>query len=154
LALLLAGPLMAVADVRLEAHVDIPGSTGRMDHLAVDLQLKRLYVASLASDAVVGIDLETLKWSSRLAGRREPQGVAYLSSVGRLFVANGEGANVEAFADGVRVAVASDLSDADNLRVEEGTQRLLAGYGAGLASLCPSLGWCPQALLNRSPAER
>ena len=61
----------------------------------------------------------------------------YLPDARRLFVANGAGGGVEAFADGKASAVArsTDLDDADNLRFDPVSGHLYVGYAHAMAVL-------------------
>jgi hypothetical protein len=66
---------------------------------------------------------------------REPQGIAYLPSTHRLFVAGGESNAVIAFDGEKRVAAAGGLQAADNLRLDAASGQLVVGYSDGLAFL-------------------
>lgn len=131
LPLLFAGACKA--GIRLERRIDLPGTSGRLDHLAIDLEHRRLYVAALGGDAVEVIDLDGGRRLARLEGRHEPQGLAYLPAERRLFVANGAGGNVEVFREERREAAIPDLPDADNLRLDDRSGELLVGFGRALA---------------------
>jgi len=52
-------------------------SSGRIDHMAVDLRRGRLFVAELGNGSVDVVDLATGRAVHRFAGLREPQGVGY-----------------------------------------------------------------------------
>ena len=101
----------------------------------IDVEGERLFVAALRADSVEVIDLRAGKRIARLQPLHEPQGVAYLPESRRLFVANGAGGGVQAFADGKAPAVASadGLDDADNLRIRPAENRLFVGYAHALA---------------------
>jgi hypothetical protein len=71
---------IALADVR-----------GRIDHLAVDPDAARLFVAALGNDSVEVVDLHAGTRVARIKGLHEPQGIGYVRSVDRLFVANAGG---------------------------------------------------------------
>lgn len=121
--------------VVLEGRIELPGTAGRLDHLAVDRSSGLLYVAARAADSIEVVDLHAMRRSSRLRGMGEPQGLAFLPARRRLFVANGAGGNVRAFDDGRAAATAEALPDADNLRLAGNGRHLLAGYGSGLVAL-------------------
>jgi hypothetical protein len=126
------------AALREVGRIELPGVGGRIDHLAVDLEGQRLFVAALGADEVEVVDLRAGRRVARLEGLREPQGVVYLPSIRRLFVAAGESGEVVAFDGDKRVATATGLPDADNLRWLASTGRLVVGYGHGLAMLDPT----------------
>ena len=116
----------------LERTIPLAGVQGRIDHLAVDVQRGRLFVAKLGNGSVEAIDLATGRSLGRIAGLKEPQGLAYLPARNELAVATG--------GDGVvRFYRADDLTpvgslavggDADNLRVDS-IGRVVVGYGDG-----------------------
>jgi hypothetical protein len=110
--------------------IDLPAVTGRLDHLDIDLEGNRLFVAALAAGSLEVIDLRTGKRIGRFWPLSTPQGVAYLPARHRVVVASGGSGRVEAY-DGAPSAVASvgNLDDADNLRVDPRADRLFVGYG-------------------------
>jgi hypothetical protein len=123
----------------LEQTVALPAVQGRLDHMDIDIEGNRLFVAALAAGSVEVIDLKAGKRVRRLQPLHEPQGVAYLAATRRLFVANGAGGGVAAFEDGNAAALVSakDLADADNMRVDLSTGQLYVGHAHALAVLDP-----------------
>ena len=117
----------------LEAKIPLGQVSGRIDHLGIDLERKRLLVAELGNNSLGVVDLAAGKVLSRVAGLAEPQGAAYVPSSDSIFVANaGDGS--------VRVLRGEDLApighielgdDADNVRVDPARKRVLVGYGKG-----------------------
>src|SRR3954468_17682837 len=61
----------------LEATIQLDGVNGRIDHLTVDLEGRRLFVAELGNGSVDIIDMGTRSVTKRISGLDEPQGVAY-----------------------------------------------------------------------------
>jgi hypothetical protein len=116
-------------------RIALPGIQGRIDHLAIDLERRRLYVAALGAGEVEFIDLDAGRRVARLRGLAEVQGLAVAPASGRLFVAAGGAGRVEAFEHERRVASAGELPDADNLRLPPPGDRLFAGFGDALAIL-------------------
>jgi len=113
--------------------VPLPGVKGRIDHLAADVYHGRLFVAALGSNSVEVVDVRKNAVLSSIAGLAEPQGVTYLESVNRLFVANGGDGTLRAY-DGSTMKPLSSLrlgSDADNIRLEAKRNRIYVGYGDG-----------------------
>src|SRR5258708_28142969 len=76
--------------LELEAKIPLGEVSGRIDHLAVDLDRHRLFVAELGNDSVSVIDLEQRQVLQRIMCLGEPQGVAYLPALDKLVVANGD----------------------------------------------------------------
>ena len=142
---LAAGLLTGVADpvsaqsLVLERRIELPSVRGRIDHLAVDVEGSRLFVAGLGSDSLEVVDLRAAKRVERITSLHEPQGVLYLTRSKRLLVANGSGGGVQAFADGRAPAAAkqTSLDDADNLRVDPTSGEVVVGFGKALAVLDP-----------------
>jgi len=131
-------PGLSNPSLREARRIELPGVRGRIDHFAIDLEGQRLFVAALGADEVEIVDLKSGRRIAQLAGVREPQGVVYVPSLRRLFVAAGESGEVIAFDGDKRVGVAAGLPDADNMRYSASTGRLVVGYGSGLAVLDPA----------------
>lgn len=134
----LLSPVMQPAAAQtlvLDNRIELPSVQGRLDHLAIDVEGGRLFVAARGADSVEVIDLRARKRTARLQPLQEPQGVVYLPEQRRLFVTNGAGGGVHAFADGKAPAIASagDLDDADNLRIRPAENQLFVGYAHALA---------------------
>src|SRR5262245_9432726 len=70
---------------------------GRIDHLAIDEQGQRLFVAALGNHTLEVVDLGQGKVVRSLGGLGKPQGVAFSASLNRLFVADGDHGVVQTF---------------------------------------------------------
>jgi len=121
------------APLALEAKIPLGDVSGRIDHMAVDLARKRLFVAELGNDSVGVVDIAGGAVLRRLTGLREPQGVGYLAAADMLYVASARDGSVslfqgEALMPGGRVELGDD---ADNIRIDAQTQRVYVGYGSG-----------------------
>src|ERR1700759_3983420 len=81
----------------LEGKIPLGKVSGRIDHLAVDLERQRLFVAELGNNSVGVVDLKSGTVTRNLAGLKKPQGVAYVKSTDTLYVANGGDGAVELF---------------------------------------------------------
>lgn len=127
----------------LESKVPLGNVRGRIDHLAVDLNRNRLFVAELGNGSVGVVDLAAGKLLRRIAGFKEPQGVGYVPAVDALYVASRADGSVRIFGgDDYAPAARLDLGeDADNVRVDPATKTVFVGYGAGaLAAIDPTTG--------------
>jgi YVTN family beta-propeller protein len=127
------GQPAASALLQLETKIPLGTVSGRIDHMAVDLARRRLFVAELGNDSVGVVDLDTQNVINRISGLKEPQGVAYVSTNDLLYVANGGDGSVRFFA-GPNYSPAGRIdlgADADNIRVDMAANRLLVGYGSG-----------------------
>ena len=119
--------------LKLEAKIPLGDVRGRIDHMAVDLDRQRLFVAELGNDSVGIVDLKARKVLQRISGLKEPQGVGFVPSTGTLYVANaGDGSlrlfQGENYSDAGRINL---CDDADNIRVDAVANRVIVGYGSG-----------------------
>jgi YVTN family beta-propeller protein len=79
----------------LVQHIALPDVEGRIDHLAVDRDQQRLYVAALGNNTVEIIDLRAGRRIASVPGAHEPQGLAVVPELKRVAVATGAGAEVQ-----------------------------------------------------------
>lgn len=117
--------------LRLVQTIPMPNVKGRIDHMDVDLKGKRLLVAGLENGSVEVVDLAAGKWSKSIPGFKKTQGIAYVPSLNKVFVASGD--------DGMlRVFRGDTLELLDSLKLELGPNRvafepnseiLYVGYG-------------------------
>lgn len=123
-----AGPPMKLAE-----RIPMPGVSGRIDHLAVDLKGHRLFVSALGNDTVEVIDLASGKDIHSITGMHEPQGVFYVPESNRLFIANGDDGTVHVL-DGHSfkpLSIVHFPSDADDIRYDATKKLIFVGYGTG-----------------------
>src|SRR5262245_43959348 len=122
--------------------LELPGVEGRIDHLAVELDSQRLFVAALGNNSVEVIDLRANAFLKSLKGFREPQGILVVGAPKTLVVANGQGGSVQflRLADFTIANTVAPADDADNLRYDS-AGRVYVGYGDGaLVAIDPSTG--------------
>jgi YVTN family beta-propeller protein len=126
--------------LQLEAKILLGDVRGRIDHMAIDLKRRRLFVAELGNDSVGVVDLASRSLIRTIAGLEEPQGVGYEPSTGTLLVANARDGSVKLFeGNGYKATGQIELgSDADNVRIDSTTGQVIVGYGkGGLAVINP-----------------
>jgi DNA-binding beta-propeller fold protein YncE len=119
--------------LQLETKIPLGNVAGRIDHMAIDLEKHRLFVAELGNDSVGVVDLDAKKVVHRVSGLKEPQGVAYIRSNDSLYVANGGDGSVRVF-HGSNYSPAGRIelgADADNIRADLPANRILVGFGSG-----------------------
>jgi DNA-binding beta-propeller fold protein YncE len=127
------GQTKVSAMLKLEATIAMPDVQGRIDHLAIDLAGRRLFVAALGNDSLEIIDLNKNNRVHSVRGLSEPQGIAYIPSVNRVFVANRKDGSVRSF-DARSWELLKSIAyggDADNLRFDASSGHLWVGYGSG-----------------------
>lgn len=145
-----AGALTTVRPVgeeplALVQQIPLPGVQGRIDHLAVDVDQQRLYVAALGNNTVEVIDLNAGRRVTSVTGLHEPQGIAVVADLKRVVIANGEGGQVQVRdTEDARLHVTQTISlsdDADNVRYDARATRVYVGHGGGaLAAINPADG--------------
>ena len=81
----------------LERTIPLPGVSGRIDHMAVDLRRGRLFVAELGNGTVGVLDLAAGKVLRRIEGLKEPQGVGYSPQADVIAVASAGDGSVRLF---------------------------------------------------------
>jgi hypothetical protein len=123
----------------LERSIELRNVSGRIDHLALDAANQRLFIAELGNGTVESLDLKTGRSLGRIVGLSEPQGLAYLGSRDELVVASGGDGTVRFYRGSDLSPLASiDLGDdADNVRIDPATGRVVVGYGKALALVDP-----------------
>ena len=123
------------APLRLVQTIPIPKVQGRFDHIEVDVEGKRLFVAGVESGSVEVLDLGAGKWMRSIPGFKGPTEMCYVPELNKLFVVSRD--------DGmVRVFRGDSLELIDSLKLELGANRafydpasqyLYVGYGGKLA---------------------
>ena len=127
--------------LKLEAEIPLPEVSGRIDHLAVDLTGKRLFIAELGNGSVGVVDLKTNKVVHRITDLREPQGVAYLAQAGLIVVASSADGTAKFF-DGATYTLRGTVKlgdDADNVRLDPRDGTIVVGYGSGALAIIDSV---------------
>jgi DNA-binding beta-propeller fold protein YncE len=120
------------APLILERTIPLKDVNGRIDHLAIDIAHRRVFVAELGNGSVEAVDLASGASLGRITGLKEPQGLVYLPARDELAVASGGDGSVRFYRAG-DLALTGQVEvggDADNLRVDP-LGRIVVGYGAG-----------------------
>lgn len=136
LAVLFLGAVLQAQDgrlLRLERAIPMPNVEGRIDHLAVDVKGRRLFVAALGNHTIEVIDLAGGKVTHSIKGLGEPQGLYYLASKNELFAADGADGTCRIYdAASCRLLNTVKLNaDADNIRYDAAKNEVWVGYGEG-----------------------
>jgi DNA-binding beta-propeller fold protein YncE len=123
--------------LKLDKEIRMPDVKGRIDHMAVNLRDKVLYVAALGNNTVEVIDLNKGVVLKSIKGVEEPQGIAYLPEQNEIVVASGGTGDCVFFhaATYEKVATTHLAGDADDA-VEK---KMYVGYGnGGMAKIDPA----------------
>src|SRR5258708_4364000 len=119
------------APLRLVQTIPMPNVKGRIDHMDVDVKNKRLFVAGLENGSVEVADLHSGKWQKSISGFKKPQGIAYVPSLNKLFVASGDDGMLRVFRGDTLDLMDSIKFDLGPNRVayDPHTRLLYVGYG-------------------------
>ena len=98
--LLGAGPAEAQSALTLEAKIPLGDIRGRLDHMAIDLRRRRLFVAELENDSVGVIDFERREIVHMITDVKRPQGLAYVPAADTTSGADGSSVTVTSSAAG------------------------------------------------------
>ncbi|MFL6332828.1 MAG: YncE family protein [Pyrinomonadaceae bacterium] len=131
-----------VGPLRLVNRIPLPQVRGRIDHMAVDLKGRRLFVAALGNNTLEVVDLKRGERVTSISGFDEPQGLVYIPESGRVVVANG-GDGVVTFLDGESLKPLKTVrtgGDADNVRYDAARGRVYVGYGEGALAVLSTEG--------------
>ena len=120
-AALLLGALTAAAaepaTLKLVQTIQLKGGPGRLDHMAIDTEHGRLFVANLSNNSLDVVDLKAGRLVKRIPDQKKIQGIAYAPDLDRIFVGNGISGECNVF-DGRDYSLLKSikLADADNVR--------------------------------------
>lgn len=121
----------------LEATIPLEKVSGRIDHMAIDVARRRLWVAELGNNAVDVVDVAEHKALHRIEGLSEPQGIGFSSATDTIVVANGGDGSLAFYGAG-DFAPAGRINlgdDADNVRIDGQSGHAIVGYGQGALAI-------------------
>jgi hypothetical protein len=119
------------APLVLQSKIVLPGVKGKFDHLSIDEAGNRLFIAATGNKSVEVVDVATGKTTQSLTGLEKPHGLVWAANIGRLFVADGEKAELDVFeGNPLRLIKSIPLSkDADDLVYDNESKLLYVGHG-------------------------
>jgi len=132
----------AQSPLRLAQKIELPGVQGRIDHMSVDVEGRRLFVAALVNGTIEVVDLGAGKRVQTIRQLAEPQGVLFVKDASRLVVANRQDGSVRLF-DGASLELRKTAplgADADNVRIDVSTGRIWIGHGDGALTAIDAAG--------------
>ena len=104
--------------LKLVQTIALPYVKGRLDHMEVDVQGQRLFVAGLENGTFEVLDLKSAKWVQSLPGFKKPQGVLFVPEFNKVFLASGD--------DGmVRILRGDTLQPVASIQLEPGPNRIV-----------------------------
>ncbi len=115
------------------SRIFLPGVHGRIDHLAVSADEKKLYIAALGNNTLEVVDLEKGRTDTSLAELQQPQSVICSSETDRILTSNGGDGKCTIFhCNGFKQIACIDVGDdADNIRYDSASHIAYVGYGNG-----------------------
>src|SRR5258708_1088680 len=117
--------------VRVVQKIPLAGVTGRLDHMGVDLEMKRLFVAAVANNTLEVVDLTGGKVIKSLAGFKDTQDALFLGGdFNKLYVSSLDG-HVRVF-QGESFWPGGDFKiepDPNRLFFDPATKLIYFGYG-------------------------
>jgi DNA-binding beta-propeller fold protein YncE len=121
----------SAAPLRLLQTIPLPSVKGRIDHMDVDVKGQRLFVAGLENGSVEIVDLQAGKGVRSIPGFQKPQGIAYVESLNKVFVASGDDGMLRVFRGDTLELLDSIKLDLGPNRVayDPHTKLLYVGYG-------------------------
>ncbi len=124
-----AGPL---ASLTLLRTLPLQGVEGRIDHLSLDANGSRLFVAALGNNTVEVLDPVSGERVGIITGPLEPQGVVVVPNSSALVVASGADGMCRVYDRSLNLTgTLSGLNDADNVRYDAEGRCVWVGYGDG-----------------------
>jgi hypothetical protein len=122
-----------VSTLKLIQTIPLPGVKGRFDHLAIDVNGQRLFVAALGNNTLEVIDVAAGKRLKSAGPMSKPTGVLYLPDKNEILVANGNDGTLKVLngSDYKIIQTVRGLDDADNVRLDAGLKQVWLGYGDG-----------------------
>ncbi|MBI3467174.1 MAG: hypothetical protein HY000_29530 [Planctomycetes bacterium] len=122
--------------LELTEKIALKGPPGRLDHLALDRQRSRLFVANMANSSLDVVDLETGKLVRQVPDQKGIQGIAYAPDLDRIFVGNGEGGVCNVFDGGDYKLIKSfELADSDNVRYDARSRRVYVAHAENVLAV-------------------
>ncbi|WP_433971486.1 YncE family protein [Tunturiibacter lichenicola] len=119
------------APLVLERKILLPGVKGKFDHFAIDEVGNRLFAAATGNKSVEVIDLASEKVTQSLTGMGKPHGLVWVAATRRLFVADGEKAELTVF-EGEPLKLLKSIKlfeDADDMVYDAQSEMLYVGHG-------------------------
>jgi hypothetical protein len=123
--------------LRLVQTIPLPGVRGRLDHMGVDLEQKRLFVAATGNNTLEVVDLTAGKVTKSLTGFKDTQDVLFLGgNFNKLYVSSLDG-HLRVF-QGESFWLVQDFKiepDANRLFYDPTTSLIYFGYGGENAGI-------------------
>src|SRR5437773_3661647 len=119
------------APLLLVQEIPLPNVGGRIDHFTFDAKRKRVIGAALGNNTVEVVDTFSGRDAHSITGAAAPQGLAYVSELNKLFVANGTDGKLRIYeGDSFKLLNTVDIGeDADNVRYDPAEKKVYVAFG-------------------------
>jgi hypothetical protein len=115
------------------ASIESKGAAGALDHLYVDGQRGRLFLANQTNNTLDVMDVNENKLLKQVLGQKQTHGVVYVPSLQRVFVGNGDGVCNVLDARDYTVLKSIPVKSADSVRHDPRTNHVFVTSGENLA---------------------
>src|SRR5437868_604891 len=121
----------ARAPLLLVQQIPLPNVGGRIDHFTFDGKRKRVIGAALGNNTVEVVDTFAGRYVHSITGAANPQGVAYVGELNKLFVANGADGKLRTYdRDSFKLLNTVEIGeDADNVRYDPAEKKVYVAFG-------------------------
>src|SRR5436309_2563912 len=119
------------APLLLVQEISLPNVGGRIENFNFDAKRKRVIGAALGNNTVEVVDTFSGRDAHSITGAAAPQGLAYVSELNKLFVANGTDGKLRIYdGDSFKLLNTVDIGeDADNVRYDPAEKKVYVAYG-------------------------
>src|SRR5437879_12636229 len=108
--LAMAQSQQAPLPLKLIQKIPLPSVKGRIDHISVDLQGRRLFLAALGNGTMEVIDLAAAKPLHTITGFKDAQAALYVPETNLIFISDGE-LNLVNVYDGITYKLVRSVTD-------------------------------------------
>lgn len=126
-----AGAPPSSAPLLLVQEIPLPHVEGRIDHFTFDAKRKRVIGAALGNNTIEVVDTFAGRDIHSIAGAADPQGVAFVGELNKLFVANGADEKLRIYdGDSFKLLDTIEIGeDPDNVRYDPAEKHIYVAYG-------------------------
>ena len=119
------------APLLIVQEIPLPNVEGRIDHFTFDAKRRRVIGAGLGNNTVEVVDTFAGRDIHSITGAANPQGVAFVGELRKLYVANGEDGKLRIYdGDSFKLLNTMEIGeDADNVRYDASEKKVYVAYG-------------------------
>lgn len=133
--LLAASHITASEPLVLVQTIPLQGVAGKLDHLAVDREGGRLFVANKPNNTLDIVDLKSGKLIKQIPEQGKVSGVAFAADLGMIYVGNGAGVSNGFDGKDYRLVFSAKAPNADNVHYHSGNKLVYVGQDELLSAI-------------------